>query len=74
MIIYLNIVLMWKIMRVLEASVIYIYIYIYESLHGVKNTSECLDPQFQNYQHKRIFKQYMCGLKNISNTQIGKTL
>ena len=44
MIIYLNIELMWKIVRVLEASVIYIYIYIYESLHGMKNTSECLDP------------------------------
>ena len=74
MIIYLNIVLMWKIVRVSEASVIYIYIYIYESSHGVKNTSECLDPQFQNHQHKRIFKQYMCGLINISSTQIGKTL
>ena len=28
-----------------------------ESSLGVYNTSECLDPQFQNYQHKLLLKQ-----------------
>ena len=33
-----------------------------------KHTSECLDPQFQKYHHKLIFKQCMCEMINISYT------
>ena len=45
-----------------------------ENSLGVQNTSEYLDPQLQNYQHKLILKQYMCGMINISNTENSKTL
>ena len=45
-----------------------------ESSLSMQNTSEYLDPQLQNYQHKLILKQYMCGMINISNIEIGKTL
>ena len=45
-----------------------------ENSLGVQNTSEYLDPQLQNYQHKFILKQYMCGMISTSYTQTTKLL